>query len=150
MKWTAATMNLIMIFYHLSGPFESVIPVLRSWACNFNQWQRHLSELCPLYLHPVQQCIWQRSSCPPFSSGVPADIYLTCCQGAHLGLFGQQQCSTWNATWISLLQLQNIAQDYHPSYLLWQPLLNLIFATPFNSGFELWSSLVQQEAPTFC
>lgn len=71
----ASTMSLTEIFHSLSDPFESTLPVLKSWTCNFYQWQRHL--LCPLS-SPHPSCPMHLADTtaffmPSFYRGVPAD-----------------------------------------------------------------------------
>lgn len=107
------------------------------------------SALCPFHIHlvPCVLQIPQLSSCPPSSRGVPADHILKLLPQSLKGLFGQQQLSTWNSTWMSPVQSWNIAQDYQPRCLLWQTLFSFILASHFE--FVLCSSFISARSTNF-
>lgn len=88
-------MNLIEIFHHLSDPFESVLPVLKSWTRNFNQWQRHLfgTLLSISILSSVSGRYHSFLHALPLAVVFLLTVYLNCCHRTQAGPFGQQQLS---------------------------------------------------------
>lgn len=88
------------------------------------------------------------SSCPPSSSGIPADHIFNLLPESSSG-------PLWTAAIQDMKCSENVptaaakAQDYRPGCLLWQPLLDLIFVTHFNYGFELWSSFSSARSINF-